>query len=48
MGASGGLVLKRVKGENLYRNVKVAHRLKLLTGAKPTGDKQCLTIQVAE
>jgi hypothetical protein len=47
-GASGGLVLKCVKGENLYWNVKVAHCLELLTGGKPTGDKQGMTIQVVE
>jgi nuclear GTP-binding protein len=48
MGASGGLVLKRVKGKNFYRNAKDACRLKMLTGGKPIRDKQGVIIQAAE
>jgi nuclear GTP-binding protein len=47
-GASGGVSLKRVKGENFYRNAKDARRLKLLTGGKPIRDKQGVIIQAAE
>jgi nuclear GTP-binding protein len=47
-GASGGVSLKRVMGENFYRNARDAHRLKVLTDGKPIRDKQGVTIQVAE
>jgi hypothetical protein len=47
-GASGGVSLKLVKGENFCRNAKDARRLKLLTGGKPIRDKQGVIIQAAE
>jgi nuclear GTP-binding protein len=31
--------LKRVKGENFYRNAKAAARLKMLNGGKPVYDR---------
>jgi nuclear GTP-binding protein len=34
-GASGGVALKRVKGENFYQNAKHARRLKMLARGKP-------------
>lgn len=37
--ASGGMTLKRVKGENFYRNAKAASRLKMLNGGKPVYDR---------
>lgn len=34
--SSSQLNLKRVKGENFYRNAKAASRLKMINGGKPT------------
>jgi nuclear GTP-binding protein len=47
-GASGGVSLKRVKGENFYQNAEDARRLKLLTGGKPIRDKQGVIIPALE
>jgi nuclear GTP-binding protein len=40
--------LKKVKGENFYRNAKDAKRLKMLSGGKPVRDKDGKIIQAAE
>ncbi|KAG8953606.1 GTPase required for pre-60S ribosomal subunit nuclear export and maturation [Tulasnella sp. 419] len=44
-GASTGL--KRVKGENFYRDAKKAARVKMLSGGKPVRDKDGKIIQAA-
>ncbi|TFK42051.1 NUC091 domain-containing protein [Crucibulum laeve] len=44
---SSGVSLKRVKGENFYRNAKQVARLKMLTGGKPIRDKDGKIIQAA-
>jgi hypothetical protein len=36
---SGKMTLKRVKGENFYRDAKAASRVKMLNGGKPVRDK---------
>lgn len=45
--SSSGITLKRVKGENFYRNAKQASRLKMLSGGKPVRDKDGKIIQAA-
>jgi len=45
--ASGGMTLKRVKGENFYRDAKAASRLKMLNGGKAVRDKNGKIIQAA-
>jgi nuclear GTP-binding protein len=44
----GGVSLKKVKGENFYRNAKDAKRLKMLSGGKPVRDKDGKIIQAAD
>ncbi|GJJ14613.1 hypothetical protein Clacol_008879 [Clathrus columnatus] len=39
--------VKRVKGENFYRNAKAASRLKMLNGGKPTYDRDGKIIKAA-
>jgi nuclear GTP-binding protein len=39
--------LKRVKGENFYRNAKQVSRLKMLNGGKPIRDKDGKITQAA-
>jgi nuclear GTP-binding protein len=39
--------LKRVKGENFYRDAKAASRLKMLNGGKPIRDKDGKITQAA-
>lgn len=39
--------LKRVKGENFYRDAKAASRLKMLNGGKPVRDKNGRITQAA-
>lgn len=39
--------LKRVKGENFYRDAKAASRLKMLNGGKPIRDKDGRITQAA-
>jgi len=39
--------LKRVKGENFYRDAKAASRLKMLNGGKPVRDRDGKIIQAA-
>ena len=39
--------LKRVKGENFYRNAKQVARLKMLNGGKPVRDKDGKIIEAA-
>jgi nuclear GTP-binding protein len=39
--------LKRVKGENFYRNAKAASRLKMLNGGKPTYDRDGKIVKAA-
>ena len=39
--------LKRVKGENFYRNAKAASRLKMLNGGKPVRDRDGKITQAA-
>lgn len=39
--------IKKVKGENFYRNAKQAARVKLLTGGKPTRDKAGNIVEAA-
>jgi nuclear GTP-binding protein len=46
--AAGGVHLKKVKGENFYRNAKDAKRLKMLSGGKPVRDRDGKIIQAAE
>lgn len=45
--SSSQLTLKRVKGENFYRNAKAASRLKMLNGGKPTYDKDGKIVKAA-
>ncbi|KAJ3820042.1 NUC091 domain-containing protein [Lentinula raphanica] len=45
--SSANISLKRVKGENFYRNAKQASRLKMLNGGKPIRDKDGKIIQAA-
>ncbi|KAK1224900.1 GTPase required for pre-60S ribosomal subunit nuclear export and maturation [Marasmius sp. AFHP31] len=42
-----GVSLKKVKGENFYRNAKQVSRLKMLNGGKPIRDKDGKIIQAA-
>ncbi|KAF8712516.1 hypothetical protein AX14_013042 [Amanita brunnescens Koide BX004] len=44
---SSSVSLKKIKGENFYRNAKQVARLKLLTGGKPIRDKDGNIIQAA-
>jgi nuclear GTP-binding protein len=46
--SSGSMSLKKVKGENFYRNAKAVARLKMLKGGKPLRDKDGKIIQAAE
>lgn len=46
-GTSGSVNLKRVKGENFYRDAKAASRLKMLNGGKAVRDKDGKIIQAA-
>jgi nuclear GTP-binding protein len=39
--------LKKVKGENFYRNAKQAARVKMLNGGKPVRDRNGKIIQAA-
>lgn len=39
--------LKRVKGENFYRNAKAASRLKMMSGGKPTYDRDGKVVKAA-
>jgi nuclear GTP-binding protein len=39
--------LKKVKGENFYRNAKAVARVKMLNGGKPVRDKDGKIIQAA-
>ncbi|KAJ8701839.1 GTPase required for pre-60S ribosomal subunit nuclear export and maturation [Pleurotus ostreatus] len=45
--SSSSVSLKRVKGENFYRNAKQVARLKMLNGGKPVRDKDGKIIQAA-
>ncbi|KAF9260830.1 NGP1NT-domain-containing protein [Marasmius fiardii PR-910] len=45
--SSSGVSLKKVKGENFYRNAKQVARLKMLNGGKPVRDKDGKIIQAA-
>lgn len=45
--STSNITLKRVKGENFYRNAKQATRLKMLNGGKPIRDKDGKIIQAA-
>lgn len=36
--AKSGMTLKRVKGENFYRDAKAASKVKMLNGGKPVRD----------
>jgi nuclear GTP-binding protein len=45
--SSKALTLKKVKGENFYRNAKQAARLKMINGGKPVRDKDGKIIQAA-
>ncbi|KAJ4470902.1 NUC091 domain-containing protein [Lentinula aciculospora] len=45
--SSANISLKRVKGENFYRNAKQASRLKMLNGGKPVRDRDGKIIQAA-
>ncbi|KAH8834998.1 hypothetical protein DL96DRAFT_1665987 [Flagelloscypha sp. PMI_526] len=45
--ASSDIHLKKVKGENFYRNAKQVARLKMLNGGKPIRDKDGKIIQAA-
>jgi nuclear GTP-binding protein len=44
---SSGISLKKVKGENFYRDAKKVARLKMLTGGKAVRDKDGKIIQAA-
>lgn len=44
---SSGVSLKKVKGENFYRDAKKVARLKMLTGGKPVRDKDGKIIEAA-
>ncbi|KAG7100052.1 hypothetical protein E1B28_001836 [Marasmius oreades] len=45
--STSGVSLKKVKGENFYRNAKQVARLKMLSGGKPVRDKDGKIIQAA-
>ncbi|KIK63861.1 hypothetical protein GYMLUDRAFT_71979 [Collybiopsis luxurians FD-317 M1] len=45
--SSSSISLKKVKGENFYRNAKQASRLKMLNGGKPIRDRDGKIIQAA-
>ncbi|KAJ3739762.1 NUC091 domain-containing protein [Lentinula detonsa] len=45
--SSANISLKKVKGENFYRNAKQASRLKMLNGGKPVRDRDGKIIQAA-
>lgn len=45
--SSSSISLKKVKGENFYRNAKQVGRLKMLSGGKPIRDKDGKIIQAA-
>jgi hypothetical protein len=45
--SSSSVSLKKVKGENFYRNAKQVARLKVLNGGKPIRDKDGKIIQAA-
>ncbi|KAJ8502774.1 hypothetical protein ONZ45_g11442 [Pleurotus djamor] len=45
--SSSSISLKKVKGENFYRNAKQVARLKMLSGGKPVRDKDGKIIQAA-
>lgn len=45
--SSSQVSLKKVKGENFYRNAKQVGRLKMLNGGKPVRDKDGKIIQAA-
>src|SRR4051812_2543218 len=44
---TGKMTLKRVKGENFYRDAKAASRLKMLNGGKPVYDRDGKIAQAA-
>ncbi|KAI5995353.1 NGP1NT-domain-containing protein [Pisolithus marmoratus] len=46
--SSKDISLKKVKGENFYRNAKQATRVKMLSGGKPVRDRDGKIIQAAE
>ncbi|KAF7299124.1 Nucleolar GTP-binding protein 2 [Mycena indigotica] len=46
-GSSSKITLKKVKGENFYRDAKKAARVKMLSGGKPVRDKDGKIIQAA-
>lgn len=46
--SSKDVSLKKVKGENFYRNAKQAARVKLLSGGKPVRDRDGKIIQAAD
>lgn len=39
--------MKRVKGENFYRDAKKASKIKMLTGGKPVYDREGKIVQAA-
>jgi hypothetical protein len=45
--AKSGMALKRVKGENFYRDAKAAARLKMLSGGKAVRDKDGKIVKAA-
>ena len=45
--AGSDMTLKRVKGENFYRDAKAAARLKMLNGGKPIRDREGNIIKAA-
>jgi len=45
--AKAGMTLKRVKGENFYRDAKSAARVKMLNGGKAVRDKDGKIIKAA-
>ncbi|KAI6008912.1 NGP1NT-domain-containing protein [Pisolithus orientalis] len=45
---SKDVTLKKIKGENFYRNAKQAARVKMLSGGRPVRDKDGKIIQAAE
>ena len=44
---AGGVSLRKVKGENFYRNAKEAKRLKMMSGGKPVYDRDGKIVQAA-
>lgn len=48
MSSSKDISLKKVKGENFYRNAKKVARLKLLSGGKPVRDRDGKIIEAAD